>query len=91
MFIGRTGELNILHEKLNSKQCELGIIYGQRRIGKTSLILESIKEEKCLYLLARDDTYQNNLNYFSKEYWKYIGLDYNFIFKSFDDLFFLAL
>ncbi len=60
MFIGRKEELNILHEKLNSKQCELGIIYGQRRIGKTSLILESIKEEKCLYLLARDDTYQNN-------------------------------
>lgn len=87
MFIGRKKELNILHEKLNSKQCELGIIYGQRRIGKTSLIIESVKEEKSLYLLARDDTYKNNLNYFSKEYWKYLDLDYDFVFKSFDDLF----
>lgn len=45
MFIGRKEELNILHEKLNSNRCELGVIYGQRRIGKTSLIIESVKEE----------------------------------------------
>ncbi len=87
MFIGRKEELKILREKINSKQCELGIIYGQRRIGKTSLLFESVKNEKYLYLLAREDTYQNNLIYFSKECWKYLGLDYNFTFKSFDDLF----
>ncbi len=87
MFIGRKEGLNILHEKLDSNQCELGVIYGQRRIGKTSLIIESVKEEKCQYLLARYDTYQNNLDYFSKEYWKYLGLDYDFAFSSFDDLF----
>ena len=42
MFIDHKEEFKFLI-KLNSKQNELGVIYGQRRIGKTSLIIESVK------------------------------------------------
>ncbi len=87
MFVGRNEELNLIHDKINSRGFELAVIYGQRRIGKTSLILESVKDMKYLYFLARDDTYLNNLRYFSKEYWRYVQSNYDLEFKSFEDLF----
>ena len=71
MFIGRVEELKTLKERLESSDFEVGIIYGQRRIGKTSLIMESVKEYKYIYFLAKDTTFQDNLNYFSNEFRKY--------------------
>ncbi|MCI2069038.1 MAG: hypothetical protein LKJ88_05630 [Bacilli bacterium] len=43
MFIGREEELALLNKKFQSGHFAFGIIYGTRRIGKTSLINESIK------------------------------------------------
>ncbi len=45
MFIGRENELQLLQSLRRSKKAELGIIYGRRRIGK-STILEKIAIEK---------------------------------------------
>lgn len=87
MFIGRENELSILKSRLNSPNYELGIIYGQRRIGKTSLIIEATKEFDSLYFLSRDDSYQNNLSYFSDVYRQYLNLPYSPSFKTFDELF----
>ncbi len=87
MFIGREEELKIIKEKLESSRFELGVIYGQRRIGKTSIILEAVKGYRYLYLLARDDGYENNLRYFSDEYKKIVSLPFTPVFRSFDELF----
>ena len=43
MFIAREKELKILDSKILSDQFEFGIIYGRRRIGKTSLLQEVVK------------------------------------------------
>ena len=84
MFIGRKEELKTIKEKLESEKYELGIIYGQRRIGKTSIILEAVKEYKYIYLLARNDSYNNNLLYFSNEIKKVFSLPFVPNFNSFE-------
>jgi AAA+ ATPase superfamily predicted ATPase len=38
MFVGRKRELKILEEAYRSRKSELTVIYGRRRIGKSSLI-----------------------------------------------------
>ena len=44
-YFGRKKELNLLEEKYLSDKFEFGYLYGQRRIGKTTL-LEMFKENK---------------------------------------------
>lgn len=87
MFVGRKNELDILKDKIESDRFELGAIYGQRRIGKTSIIQEAIKDYNHIYFLSRLDTYHNNLHYFSNEFAKYVQMPYTPNFNTFDELF----
>lgn len=87
MFIGREKEIKILQEKMTNDQLEVGIVYGQRRIGKTSLINEAIKEYDHVYLLSRDTGVQDNLNDFSVTIAKYFNLPSFTRFHSLDELF----
>lgn len=43
-FIGREYELNELKEEYNRGEFALSIIYGRRRVGKTYLIKEFLKD-----------------------------------------------
>lgn len=43
-FFGRVGELESLQDAYDSRIAEMAIIYGHRRIGKTALIKNSVKE-----------------------------------------------
>ena len=67
MFYGRIEELRELKKRYSSKKWEVGIVYGQRRIGKTSLILESVKNTKHIYLLCANTTEEDNKKIFSLE------------------------
>ena len=87
MFVGRENELCTLRERLAGDAFEFGVVYGQRRIGKTSLILEAAKDFDHVYFLAREDTLQNNLAYFSSELAKALKLPFLPSFGSFDELF----
>ena len=44
MFIGREKELNRLNELYNKNSFQFPVIYGRRRVGKTALINEFIKD-----------------------------------------------
>lgn len=63
MFVDRKEELERLKEKLESDKFELIIIYGRRRIGKTRLILEAVKNMKHIYYLAVEG---DNLRHFKR-------------------------
>lgn len=67
MFIARKEELKRIKRRLNLDSLEMILVYGRRRIGKTELINEAIKEsnKKCLSLLARRVTSFRNLEEFS--------------------------
>ena len=44
-FIDREEELSMLEQEYHTKGASLVILYGRRRVGKTSLISEFIKDE----------------------------------------------
>ena len=46
MFIGRYEEIKEIREALDSSYFEAIILYGRRRVGKTEIIKEAIKEIK---------------------------------------------
>ena len=66
MFIGRSDELKSLTEYYNSGRYECAIIYGRRRVGKTELITEFVKDKKHIFFTAVEGTYQKNLAILSK-------------------------
>ena len=62
-FVNRKEELKALKDRLNSNNFELIIIYGRRRIGKTRLILEAVKNVEHVYYLAVEG---DNLKHFKR-------------------------
>ena len=52
MFVNRTEELDFLEKAYHSKQAEMIVIYGRRRIGKTTLIQQFIANKRSLYYMA---------------------------------------
>ena len=53
MFLGRTSELNYLNTFYDSEGSQLLVVYGQRNIGKTSLLKEFVKGKPYHYYCAR--------------------------------------
>jgi len=62
MFIGRRGELSALNDFWSSDRFEMVTIYGRRRVGKTELIREFIKDKKAIYFLATEGSHKENLS-----------------------------
>lgn len=60
-FINRQLELNTLTQKWNQKKSQFIIIYGKRRVGKTELIKQFIKNKPSVYFLAEKTTVQDQL------------------------------
>ena len=54
MFIGRKEELRSLNEYYNKSKYECAVIYGRRRVGKTELITEFIKDKKHIFFQKPD-------------------------------------
>ncbi|MCL2159047.1 MAG: ATP-binding protein [Oscillospiraceae bacterium] len=67
MFTGREAELKKLNEMYASEKFECAVIYGRRRIGKTTLIKEFIKGKKAIYFVAREADGAVNLAGFSSD------------------------
>lgn len=64
-FINREKELETLRQAYGSNRKELIIIYGRRRIGKTALALESVKNRKnYVYFFAEETLEEENLRAF---------------------------
>lgn len=61
MFFGRRAELGKLDEMYQSGHFEFAVIYGRRRVGKTTLIREFVKDKKVIFFAASESTAQDNL------------------------------
>ena len=61
MFVGREKELKQLNNAFKSKNKELGVIYGRRRIGKTKLIDRFVNDKPHLFFQAKEDSSYGNL------------------------------
>lgn len=65
-MFGRKEELEFLIEKANSPKFEFGIVYGQRRIGKTTILDELCKKVHAFRFQAIESSPQESLTYFSR-------------------------
>ena len=52
-FIGRIEEMGVLEKAYKSQQSEFFVIYGRRRVGKSELILQFLKEKTGIYYLGK--------------------------------------
>lgn len=54
MFINRNKELKLLNDEYKKKAASFTVIYGRRRIGKTTLIAEYIKDKPAVFYYATE-------------------------------------
>ncbi len=87
MFIGRKKELNELNFRFNNSKKEFGVIYGRRRIGKSTLINEFLKDKPNIFFQAKKDNMYGNLRSFSYEIDKLLDLPKSFVFSSMEEAF----
>lgn len=67
MFIGREKELESLKEFYDKDGIGMMVIYGRRRIGKSTLISEFIKDKKYIFYTATKVGKNRNLELFSAQ------------------------
>ena len=67
MFIGRDREINTLQELYEKDGFGMSVIYGRRRIGKSTLIVEFVKDKKSIFYTATKVGKEKNLELFSKQ------------------------
>ena len=67
MFIGREKELSYLNEFYEKDGIGMTVIYGRRRIGKSTLIAEFVKDKKTIFYTATKVGKERNLELFSEQ------------------------
>lgn len=73
MFYGREEELQILERRFNSDSFEFGFVYGQRRIGKTSLLDEFSKKHKTIMFFISDSDDVSIRRDLSNQLYRFLG------------------
>jgi AAA+ ATPase superfamily predicted ATPase len=73
MFIGRNDELVKLNEMYEGGRFECAIVYGRRRVGKTTLINEFCAGKKTIFFAAMETDIGGNLNALSAAIFASIG------------------
>lgn len=66
MFIGREEELQKLNKMNNKKGFQFLVMYGRRRVGKTTLLKEFLKDKSGIFFVAEEFNDTIALNKFSE-------------------------
>jgi hypothetical protein len=74
MFIGREKEIEALNKLYNEKTFQMVVMYGRRRIGKTTLISEFIQNKPAIFFTAQEVNDALNLSQFSKKIYKFFDI-----------------
>ncbi len=72
MFINRINELKSLEEEYSKKTSSFSVIYGRRRVGKTSLISKFIENKPHIYLYITLADLNSQLDSFIKQIKNYL-------------------
>jgi AAA+ ATPase superfamily predicted ATPase len=67
MFMGRKTELEDLERFYKKGGFQFAVVYGRRRVGKTTLIHKFREIKKSIYFVAVESTARENLALFSKQ------------------------
>lgn len=74
-FIDRKQEMETLVDEYNRDGSSLVVMYGRRRVGKTTLISEFIKDKNALFFLASQESELQNRNLFKEKAAEFIDSD----------------
>jgi len=84
MFIGRQRELEKLNKLYHAGDFEFAVIYGRRRVGKTALVNEFVKDKESICFTGVETNDKQNLENFSKCVMEYgMGVAVDTAFASF--------
>ena len=72
-FIGRQKDLILFEEDYQSKRSELVILYGRRRIGKSTLLEKFAQGKSCFFFQAGKEKKQKQLKRFISEFSQVLG------------------
>ena len=78
-FYNRIEELHFLQEHYETGKPELIVLYGRRRVGKTEVIKEFIKDKEAIYFLSDKEGSKNNFERFVEkvnELTKQVGITF---------------
>lgn len=88
MFIGREFELAELNRLYNTDTFQFAVMYGRRRVGKTTIINEFIKNKEVIYFTGVESNEKQNLVNFSKSIITYeTGQESDLVYPSFQSAF----
>lgn len=74
-FIDREQEMETLQSEYERDTSALVVLYGRRRVGKTTLISEFIKDKNALFFLASEESEGQNRNAFKEKVAEFINSD----------------
>ena len=88
-FVDREQEMETLQNEYEREGSSLVVLYGRRRVGKTTLISEFIKDKKALFFLASEESEAQNRTAFKEKTAEFINNEIlrNAEVKSWDVLF----
>lgn len=92
MFVGRDKELESLNKLYDQDKFQMVVMYGRRRVGKTTLILKFIEDKPTIFFTAQEANDTINLRMFSQKIYTFFGFPKGTsAFESWNDAFeFLA-
>lgn len=76
MFIGRDRELRSLESVYDKSGFGMTIVYGRRRVGKSTLIREFVKDKKVIFYTATKVGAERNLELFSRQVLEVLDPEY---------------
>lgn len=74
-FVDREQEMDTLQNEYERKGSALVVLYGRRRVGKTTLITEFIKDKQALFFLASEEAEAQNRNAFREKVAEFLDSD----------------
>ena len=74
MFVGREKELASLEKLYQKEKFQMVVLYGRRRMGKTTLITRFIEGKPAIFFTAQETNDKLNLEEFSKKVYRFFSV-----------------
>lgn len=88
VFVGRDNELDAMNNLYAQKRFQMVVLYGRRRVGKTTLISKFIEDKPAIFYTAQEASDSINLAAFSRKTYRFFGIPETVgSFRSWDDAF----
>ena len=87
MFVNRVNEIQALEDEYKSNQASFSVVYGRRRVGKTSLLSKYIENKPSIYLYITLSDLSSQLSSFTQQIHKFApsSMSKHLKFESFEE------